>query len=148
MADFIKVIFCDPRDRNGLFHQSSGVWRVTGSASHMLRLSDAGRGLVFHGVTIVVQDVDLGAAEFADRHAIHEKPVDLLESAPLALGHAEEGKYGSQHRRRAEDEADLGAEVGVGRVEEIGGSVRRHKSDKRARRLGTLLGRGKRSPIA
>lgn len=58
--------------------------------------------------------------ELAQRHAVAEHELDLLEGPALALGHAEEDEEEADEAHAAKDEADLGVEAAVLGVDDVG----------------------------
>jgi hypothetical protein len=73
-------------------------------------------GLVLDGL---LPQVNPGRSELSRGRAGLEQPVDLLQATPFTVGHEEPNKDDGQSGDRAKDDADLGAQVGVGRVQQV-----------------------------
>jgi hypothetical protein len=67
-----------------------------------------------------VRVLQLERAELPDGHALLKHLIEVLERPPLHLRHAEEGEEERADGDAAVDEADLGLQVRVRRVEQVG----------------------------
>ena len=65
------------------------------------------------------QSLAIRPSKVTERHVVGKERVNLLQCLALALGNAEIDKDGRDDHERAEDKADLAAETGVVRVDEI-----------------------------